>query len=389
MTQKFTLKDVLYIMKNSRFLTHSPINFVFTKNSKDFTVEELPLYEFSGEGEHIVALIRKKDMTTWEALSKISSLIGVKQRDIGYAGLKDKDGMTMQHISVPQNFESMLKSVETPNIKILNVYRHKNKIKLGHLAGNRFFIRLKKIMPSDYVKLKNALSKIAAEGMPNYFGYQRFGTDGKNHELGKDIVYGGKKERDQNLKRFFISAYQSKLFNDWLSFRIDLSRLVESFDKGELKEATRAHFAANGIELDPSLGAELKKQEQFFKIINGDAMCHYPHGKLFGAEDAFAEAARFAQKQLSPTGLLCGDKNRLASNEAFAIEKTFMDENIKALGDRRYAWIFPYDCDIEYDEEEAHAKIRFSLPKGSYATSLLEEITGVKLGAKEESFFEE
>ncbi len=376
-------------MRNSRFLTHSPINFVFNKGSKDFTVEELPLYEFSGDGEHIVAAVRKKDMTTWDMLSAISSAIGVKQRDIGYAGLKDKDGMTIQHISLPRNFEEALKTIERSNLKILSVTKHKNKIKLGHLAGNRFFIRLKKIMPSDFQKLKNALMKISNEGMPNYFGYQRFGRDGKNHELGRDIVYGIRKERNQNLKRFFISAYQSHLYNDWLDYRINASRLIESFDKKELENALKMHFISKNIELDATIGAELKKQTQFFKIFNGDAMCHYPHGKLFNAENANEEAARFALKQISPTGLLCGEKNRVSGGDAFEIEKIFIDERVKALGDRRYAWIFPYDCEIEYVEEEAHAKIKFCLPKGSYATSLLEEITGAELGGGSDDFLDE
>ncbi len=377
-------------MKNSRFLTHSSINFVFTKNSKDFTVEEIPLYEFSGEGEHIVVAIRKKDMTTWEMLSYISSALGVKQKEIGYAGLKDKDGMTIQHISLPRNFESAIKDLTHPNIKILSVVRHKNKIKLGHLAGNKFFIRLKKIMPSDFAKLKNGLKTIEKEGMPNYFGYQRFGRDGKNHELGRDIAHGIKKERNQNLKRFFISAYQSYLFNDWLDFRIKLSRLTESFDKKELEDALKSHFASRGIAMDAKIGAELKKQKQFFKIIDGDAMCHYPHGRLFFAEDMKVEGDRFASREIAPTGLLCGENNKRAKGSAFEIEKHFVDEKVKALGDRRYAWIFPTDCSIEYDEEKAHAKIRFSLPKGSYATGLLEELVGAELrGNGAEDFFDE
>jgi tRNA pseudouridine13 synthase len=377
-------------MRSSRFLTHSPINFVFNKGSKDFTVEELPLYEFSGDGEHIVAAVRKKDMTTWDMLSFISSTTGVKQRDIGYAGLKDKDGMTIQHISLPRNFETALKEIEHQNIKILSLTRHKNKIKLGHLIGNRFFIRLKKIMPSDFAKLKNALTKISNEGMPNYFGYQRFGRDGKNHELGKNIVHGLAKERNQNLKRFFISAYQSRLFNEWLDFRIETSRLIESFDKKELESALKIQFASKAIQIDPTVGAELKKQSQFLKLFAGDAMCHYPHGKLFFAENPNEEAARFALGQTSPTGLLCGEKNRASNSDAFEIEKLFIDEKVQALGDRRYAWIFPQDCEIEYDEENAHAKIKFSLPKGSYATVLLEEIVGSELrGNGGEDFFEE
>ncbi len=377
-------------MKKSRFLTHAPVNFVFNKSSKDFTVEEIPLYEFSGDGEHIVLTIRKKDMTTWDALGAISSSTGVKMRDIGYAGLKDKEGMTIQHISMPRNFEAVLSKIDHPNIKILNVTKHKNKIKLGHLIGNRFFMRLKKVMPQEFTRLKNGLDKISNEGMPNYFGYQRFGRDGNNHITGKEIIDGTRKERNQNVKRFLISAYQSYLFNEWLAFRIDLSRLVESFDKAELKKAFAMHLKTKNIEIDDSVAAILKQQKQFLKILSGDAMCHYPHGKLFFAEDANEEAARFALKQVSPTGLLCGEKNRSSSGHAYEIEKQFIDEKVKALGDRRYAWIFPTDCEIEYEEEEAHARLRFALPKGSYATSLLEEIGGANLrGDAGENFFDE
>ena len=377
-------------MKKSRFLTHSPVNFVFNKSSKDFTVEEIPLYEFSGSGEHLVLTIRKKDLTTWEMLNVVSSCVGVKVKDIGYAGLKDKDGMTIQSISIPRNFESALEKLEHPNIKLLNVTKHNNKIKLGHLKGNRFFMRLKKVMPSEYARLKNALNKISNEGMPNYFGYQRFGKFGDNHVAGKEIVEGKRKERNQNVKKFLISAYQSYLFNEWLAFRIDLSRLVEGFDKNELKKAFSMHLGTKNITLDSDMAQALKKQKQFLKIIDGDAMCHYPHGKLFNAENAEEEAARFALKQVSPTGLLRGEKNRLSSGYAYEIEKEFLDDNIKSIGDRRYAWIFPENCEIEYEEEEAHAKIRFALPKGAYATSLLEEIGNTDLSTNASGdFFDE
>lgn len=374
-------------MPNSRFLTHSPINFVFTKNSKDFSVEEIPLYKFSGDGEHTVVAIRKKDMTTWDMLSLFSSTIGVKKGDIGYAGLKDKDGMTIQYISIPKSFEARLTDISHPNIKILSTTRHKNKIKLGHLIGNRFFIRLKKINQTEFLKLKNGVAKIENEGMPNYFGYQRFGRDGKNYELGRAIVYGERKERNQNLKRFMISAYQSKLFNDWLSFRTELSHLIGAFDGGELKSAIDAAYKKLFI-TPPQNPKELKSQKQFFKLLSGDVMCHYPHGKLFFADELVEEGVRFFQKTVCPTGLLCGERNRLSLQDAYEVEKIFMDERIKALGDRRYAWIFPYDFSIEYDEENAHAKIRFTLPKGSYATVLLSELVGRELDGGED-FFEE
>ena len=96
------------IFKPLYALTHAPINAYFSKNSDDFVVREIPLYAFSGQGEHLIVEICKKDMTTQEALQALSAISGVKMRDFGYAGLKDKQGMTMQFISMPRKLESML-----------------------------------------------------------------------------------------------------------------------------------------------------------------------------------------------------------------------------------------------------------------------------------------
>jgi len=352
------------------YLSHAPIDFYFRPTPETFVVEEVPLYPFSGEGEHLILKVRKKNLSTWEMLQAISEQVGVKLRDIGYAGLKDKNALTYQYISLPKKYEEKLGHLSHPAIKIIEKTYHTNKIRLGHLKGNRFFIRLKKVSPVDAKRIDEVLRTIEKEGMPNYFGYQRFGNEGDNWRLGEQIVAGVKKERNRKLRKLLINAYQSHLFNLWLSKRVELSRLINSFDPKEL---------ADVLDLPSGIIKELKEQKRFFKILPGDIAMHYPFGKIFYVEDTPAEAERFWQRQISPTGLLPGRRVKRADGLAREIEKDFDDERIEEFGDRRYAWVFPEDIEGRYREKEAWYELGFFLPKGSYATVLLEEIAHKKL----------
>ncbi|MRI57938.1 MAG: tRNA pseudouridine(13) synthase TruD [Epsilonproteobacteria bacterium] len=352
------------------YLDHAPIDFYFKHSPETFVVEEVPLYPFSGEGEHLILKVRKKGMTTWEMLQALSEQIGVKVKDIGYAGLKDKNALTYQYISINKKYEEPLERFFHTNIKIIETTRHKNKIRLGHLKGNRFFVRLKKVSPLSAKKIDEVLKIIAQEGLPNYFGYQRFGLDEKNYLIGQAIVEGKRKERSKKLRRFYINAYQSHLFNLWLSKRIEHSKLLKSFDPKELKDI---------FDLPTDLLKELKEQPRFFKIYPGDIMMHYPFGKIFFADDVPQEARRFLAKSVAPTGLLPGRRVKRSDGLSREIEKDFDDERIDEFGDRRYAWVFVEDLKGRYKEKEAWYELNFFLPKGSYATVLLEEIAHKKL----------
>ena len=352
------------------YLDHAPIDFHFRPTPETFVVEEVPLYPFSGEGEHLILKVRKKNMTTWQMLQTLSEQVGVKVRDIGYAGLKDKNALTYQYISINKKYEESLARFSHPSIKIVETTRHKNKIRLGHLKGNRFFIRLKKVTPLNAKKIDEVIKIIAEEGMPNYFGYQRFGIDGENYRLGQEIVEGKRQVRDKKLRRLYINAYQSHLFNLWLSKRVENSKLLKSFSYKELGDI---------FDLPQGLLKELKEQPRFFKIYPGDIMMHYPAGKIFYAEDVPAEAERFFQKSIAPTGLLPGKGVKRSDGLARGIEKDFDDERIQEFGDRRYAWVFVEDLQGKYKEKEAWYELNFFLPKGSYATVLLEEIAHRKL----------
>ena len=347
-----------------RYLNHSRIDVVFKQNKDDFVVTEIPLYEFSGEGEHLVLKIRKKDLATWDALEIIAKFVGCKSREIGYAGLKDKNAMTVQFISIHKQYEEKLKTFTHNNIKILETTYHNNKIKVGHLKGNKFFIRLKRVGAIEKRKIEEAVGQIVTLGIPNYFGFQRFGIDGDNYKKGKDIIDGKLKEKRRNLNQMYINAYQSHLFNAWLSKRIEISKLVMAFEPKEIYQK---------INLPLDVVKQMKKQKHPLKLITGDLLSHYPFGKIFTIEDLETESDKFFERDRVPTGLLSGKRVKNSVDLAYEIEKEY-EEPTSEDGARRFAWIFPEGVQSNYKEDKNWMELQFTLPKGSYATEVIAEI---------------
>ncbi len=360
-------------MNRLQAYNHPKIDVHFNKNSDNFVVEEIPLYEFSGKGEHLVLKIRKKDITTWDALKALSEVCGAKVRDFGYAGLKDKDGFTTQYISIHKKFEKKLSNFSHPKIKIVEKTYHNNKIKIGHLKANRFFVRLKKVNPTDAKIITEVAKQIEKNGIPNYFGYQRFGKDKDNYNLGRDILLGKKRERNKKMRNFFISAYQSHLFNIWLSKRVEISKLFNSFNQKELFEL---------FNFPKEIIKKIKKTPNYFKLLPGDRLSHYPYGKFFLCEDIESESSRFFKKDITVTGLLVGKKTPLAEGLAGNFEKDITKdcEGFCDLlnGARRFAWIFPENIKTNHIKEKAWMELSFILPKGSYATTFLEELLHIE-----------
>jgi len=356
-------------MRKQYYLNHSQIDVYFKQSKDDFVVTEIPLYEFTGEGEHVILKIRKKDLTTWDALEIIASKVGCRSRDIGYAGLKDKNAMTVQYISILKKFEDKIDTFEHPQIKILEKTYHNNKIKTGHLKGNKFFIRLKRVQPMHKMKIEAALAQIATHGIPNYFGFQRFGNDGDNYLKGKDIIDGKLKEKKRKLKQMYINAYQSYLFNSWLSKRIEVSKLIDGFKANEI---------ASKVGLDVDTIKEIQKQKHPLKILKGDVFSHYPYGRLFYVENMEEEAEKFYNRDRVPTGLLAGSKAKFAIDDALKFEEEFI-EDTKENGARRFAWVFPSEISSEYKEVKAWFELSFELPKGSYATEVISELLHIDL----------
>ncbi|MBM0637479.1 tRNA pseudouridine(13) synthase TruD [Campylobacter sp. VicNov18] len=363
------LKEKSITFKPLYSLKHSLIDVHFSKNSDDFVVREKPLYEFSGKGEHLILHINKKDLTTNEALGILSQASGVKIRDFGYAGLKDKQGLTFQYISMPKKFESFLGNFSHPKLKILESFVHDNKLRIGHLKGNSFFIRLKKVLASDALKLQQALINLDQQGFPNYFGYQRFGKFKENYKEGLEILRG-KKMKNVKMKEFLLSAFQSELFNRYLSKRVQLSHFVNDFNEKELRQI---------YDISKDEAKDLKKQDNFFKLLKGEVLGHYPFGKCFLCEDLQTEMKRFCARDITPMGLLIGYKAyEVAKGLALHLEneifKDAMEFKSQMQGSRRFMWSYLEELKWRYDEKKAHFCMEFFLQKGSYATVVLEEI---------------
>ena len=351
-------------------LTHSQINAYFSKNSEDFVVREVPLYDFSGSGEHLILNITKKGISTHEALQILSEYLGIKMRDFGYAGLKDKQGLTTQYISIPKKFENNISNFTHNNLQIKESFLHNNKLKIGHLKGNKFFIRLKKVSKIDAKKLENALKILDHQGFANYFGYQRFGKFEDNFIQGFKILKEDKKLKNPKINNFLLSAFQSQLFNNYLSKRVELSHLANEFSKDELSKI---------YNITKDEAKYIKDQRQFFKLLHNEALGHYPYGKCFICKDLSSEINRFNDRVISPLGLLLGQKafkveEGLAQRLENEIFVEFLPYLSKLQGARRYLWSYLEDLKFHYNEEKAHFGIEFFLQKGSYATIILEEL---------------
>ncbi|WP_163534534.1 tRNA pseudouridine(13) synthase TruD [Helicobacter suis] len=345
--------------------THAPISFYFKKCSRDFSVQEEPLYPFSGQGDHAILKVRKKDLSTLEMLSLLAGVSGAKIKEFGYAGLKDKQAMSTQYLSLPKRYACILEKHASilleRGVKILDITAHKHKIRLGHLKGNFFSMRLKKLSPLDAKKIEQVLPFLKTYGFPNYFGLQRFGKSGDNFKQPAT--------RSKKLQAFFLSSYQSHLFNHWLSMRMHLNTLLRHFNPKEIQ--AKFHFLS--LEQLKSLG----DQEHYFKLLPGDILCHYPFGKYFTHCD-LANFKRLLAKQIVPTGLLTGQKVPHAQELAHVLEQPYI-HTLKAKGDRRFALVFPDALEFVYLPKEAQAQLCFFLPKGAYATIFLEEVAGQTL----------
>lgn len=326
--------------------SHS-IEFKFVQNKDDFIVDEIPMESFSGKGNYLVVHVQKVELTTWDMIAVFAEYLAIPAQKIGYAGLKDKHATTTQYISVEIKYEQILKKFHHSQIKILKMLKHNKSIRMGDLAGNRFSINLQEVDNIDAGKIEKKARKIEKFGLPNYFGYQRFGRDNDSFEQAKEMIKGDLFIADNKLKNFLISVYQSVYFNDWLGERIIMSR---------------------------------EKNDGKFLLLSGDVYLSNDN-KLSTPKSV--PQKEFEAKKLVPTGLLCGRDVFRAKDEAEVIEKKYDDPFLQEKGSRREALVYPHAIVCNYNKKTTSVNLSFELPKGSYATVFLEAIANKNLSAKD------
>jgi len=155
---------------------------------EDFVVEEVPLYQPCGEGTHVYFRVEKTGLSTMRAVGDIAHALGRAPRDIGYAGLKDADAVTTQTFSVEHVNPDTVRRLALPRMLVVDVSRHTNKLKLGHLAGNRFTIKIRDVDPARAGDVRGMMETFNKRGVPNYFGPQRFGMRGDKWEVGRALL---------------------------------------------------------------------------------------------------------------------------------------------------------------------------------------------------------
>jgi tRNA pseudouridine13 synthase len=318
----------------------------YKQTPEDFEVEEIPAYVPNGEGEHLFLWVEKRGVSTPEAAKRIARHLGLSERDVSWAGLKDKQAVTRQFLCVPSKVEDTVSLFADAEVRVLSAKRHRNKLKTGHLDGNIFTLRLMDV--TDAGALKAAFEKLCREGVPNFFGDQRFGAAGKNAELGKKLLMRGGKGGSKFERKLYLSAYQSLLFNRALERRL---------------------AAGN-----------------FARALQGDVLKKHETGGEFVCVDPAVDQPRVEAFEVSPTGPLFGPKMRRAEGEVGAAEDALLTEERvehslfeagggETQGARRFFRVRMSTPSLEIEGDTA--RLKFGLPAGSYATVVLDE-----LGAK-------
>jgi tRNA pseudouridine13 synthase len=384
---------------------------VIKERNEDFFVQELPLYEPSGEGEHVYCEIQKIGLTTFEAMHRLGKALNVSTRDIGYAGMKDARAITRQLFSILGTTPEAVMGLQIPGIAVQWAARHGNKLRLGHLQGNRFAIKIREVDPLHVVKVKPVLDVIQKRGLPNFFGEQRFGRRNNNDLLGAALIRGDHEtvlklllgspdpELDDpktiSARTAFDARDNAKAMHDWprsggLERRV-LARLMKTHRPSAAVHAIddklrRLWISAVQSRLFNDVLA--RRIGTIDKLLDGDLAYKHENGACFKVESAAAEQARCETFEISPTGPLVGYRMTEPEGEPLAIEKSAMaDVNLKpedfrqsgkvrVKGARRPLRVKPENIEIAggVDEFGAQITVAFTLPAGAFATVLLREL---------------
>lgn len=380
---------------------------VFKDTAEDFAVTEVPLYPPCGSGEHVYAFVEKRALTTLEMLRRLARALAVQERDIGYAGMKDARGITRQTVSIPGVTPEQVAALDIPGVKVLSATRHNNKLRLGHLAGNSFRIRLREVQEDAVPRAEAALAILGSKGVPNYFGSQRYGALGNSATIGIRLLQGDPEGAVRalvgNPAQISDQRWKSgvQAFHDG-----DLARAVELLpphcrtEKEVIKTLLRRPqgwesalksihpriinlylSAAQSSLFDRTVAARIDALD---RVEPGDIACKHANGACFLVTDAAEAAARASCFEISATGPMFGRKMLIPGGNAAALEEEILAASglpretfngsgrFRLEGERRPLRV-PLG-DVTVANNAGSLILEFMLPKGSYATSVLREV---------------
>jgi tRNA pseudouridine13 synthase len=403
--------------RDYRYLTAEvrPISFCYRDRPEDFFVEELPQYAAAGEGTHLYVTIEKRNLATMDAVRLLARALGREEREFGFAGRKDTKAVARQRISIEHEEEGRVRELDLPGVEILDVDRHTNKLRVGHLAGNRFRLVLRSLPAAELPRVEAVLSRLESEGLPNYYGKQRFGRHGTTWMLGRLLVRGeheayvkallSEEHADHSPARaefedVFLHGTRSarKRLGD---FAPRLSSDLAPLARQIARRPTNMSSAARAVPLRTRLFHVSALQARVFNHVLSARMAagtvalpqvgdvvtrHGPGGTRRVEEADHDEALRAAAAfELSPTGPIPGHKILATAGQPAAVEQAALqaeslaltdfasvDRGLDLRGSRRPLRVPLKELTLERDGDLT--LLGFELPSGSYATSVLEEL---------------
>ena len=234
---------------------------IFRAQPEDFQVDEELGYVPSGAGEHVFLHICKRGENTAWVAEQIAVLANVSVTDIGYCGRKDRHAVTAQWFSVylPKATEPDWTLLNSESIQLLSVSRHQHKLRRGEHQQNNFVIRLRDVQTADRNLLQQKIDAVFAQGVPNYFGEQRFGLGGNNLREAEAILVGGRRYRDKQKRGLMLSAARSYLFNQVLAARVFANNWMSQID-GEVNQQPSGPLWGRGRPLVSGALLELEQR---------------------------------------------------------------------------------------------------------------------------------
>jgi tRNA pseudouridine13 synthase len=374
----------------------------------DFVVEEIPAYLPCGSGEHCYLTIEKRGLTTLEAVRRLAQALKIQDKDIGYAGMKDAVGITRQTLSIQWLTPEKARALDIDGITVLAAGRHSNKLKLGHLKGNRFRVVVRGVSDAAVDRVPDIMEILDQRGVPNYFGFQRYGAQGNSHLIGFAILRGEWREcvdrligdpgavRDGEWSAA-ITAYRQGDVNEALrlfprhcrSERDVLQRLAAR--PGEYEKAFSAvHPRLKKLYLSAAQSSLFdqvvaRRIDQLDEVRTGDLACKHVNGACFLVEDAAGEQGRADSFEISASGPMFGCKMKRPEGAIWQLESEILEQagldlnqfdlsgGLRVEGERRPLRVPAGD--LSWSVSGDAVTLEFTLPRGSYATSLVREVT--------------
>lgn len=380
----------------------------------DFRVDEIPLYPACGEGTHVYFRVRKAGIPTPQLVREIAREMDARAGEVGLAGLKDARAVTTQWMSLEHADPERLAGCRGRHWEVVGTARHTNKLRRGHLAGNRFTVRVRGLaLPADRAvrRAEATLDVLTRRGVPNFFGPQRFGARGDTADLGEALVRDDPEEflaiflgrpraddppAEQAARDAFDAGDPAGAMDRWPRRCADQRRALSAYRKlGRAGAAVAAvdrrmkSLFASAFQSRLFNDVLRRRLDTLDRVLEGDLARKTDTGGVFRVEDVEAEQQRAAAFEISPTGPIVGYRSRFAEGEPGDVECAVLAEHrvtpedfrrvagLKLKGARRALRFGAEDVSVDTgrDEHGEFLELRFLAPPGCYATVLVAEVT--------------